>query len=163
MPPVFTALLAQRLDAQSVISVVEAEDGMPVLPGRVHIAPGGRHLKVESRGSGLRFHLDDGPMENSCRPAVDVLFRSAAQYWGASALAVILTGMGSDGLEGVRVLRNEGARVIAQDEQSSVVWGMPGSIVREGLADEVLPLDDIAGAIAASVPMAGALAGRAAR
>jgi two-component system chemotaxis response regulator CheB len=102
-------------------------------------------------------------MENSCRPAVDVLFRSAAKHWGASALAVILTGMGSDGLEGVRVLRNEGARVIAQDEQSSVVWGMPGSIVREGLADEVLPLDDIAGAIVASVPMAGALAGRAAR
>jgi two-component system chemotaxis response regulator CheB len=163
MPPVFTALLAQRLDAQSVISVVEAEDGMPVLPGRVHIAPGGRHLKVDSRGNGLRFQLDDGPMENSCRPAVDVLFRSAAKHWGASALAVILTGMGSDGLEGVRVLRNEGARVIAQDEQSSVVWGMPGSIVREGLADEVLPLDDIAGAIAASVPMAGALAGRAAR
>jgi two-component system chemotaxis response regulator CheB len=163
MPPVFTALLAQRLDAQSAISVVEAEEDMPVLPGRVHIAPGGRHLMVESRGNGLRFHLDDGPQENSCRPAVDVLFRSAAKHWGASALAVILTGMGSDGLEGVRILRNEGARVIAQDEQSSVVWGMPGSVVREGLADEVLPLDDIAGAIVASVPMAGALAGRAAK
>ena len=163
MPPVFTALLAQRLDAQSAISVVEAEEDMPVLPGRVHIAPGGRHLKIESRANGLRFHLDDGPLENSCRPAVDVLFRSAAKHWGASALAVILTGMGSDGLEGVRILRGEGARVIAQDEQSSVVWGMPGSVVREGLADEVLPLDDIAGAIVASVPMAGALAGRAAK
>jgi two-component system chemotaxis response regulator CheB len=163
MPPVFTALLAQRLDSQSSIPVVEAADGMLVQPGRVHIAPGGQHLKVESRGSGLRFRLDDGPMENSCRPAVDVTFRSAAQHWGGSALAVILTGMGSDGLEGARILRNEGARVIAQDEQSSVVWGMPGSVVREGLADEVLPLDEIAAAIVAAVPMAGALAGRAAQ
>jgi two-component system chemotaxis response regulator CheB len=161
MPPVFTKLLSQRLNTQSTVTVAEAENGMPVEPGHVYIAAGGHHLLMENRGHGLALWLGDGPMENSCRPAVDVTFRSAAKIWGASALAVILTGMGSDGLEGVRVLRSEGARVIAQDEASSVVWGMPGSVVRQGLADDVIPLDAIAPALMAAVPLASARAGRA--
>jgi two-component system chemotaxis response regulator CheB len=147
MPPVFTRLLAERLDELSAVRVHEAKQGMLVEPGHVYIAEGSHHLVLDSRAGVVRLVLDDGPAENSCRPSVDVTLRSAAEVWGMSTLAVILTGMGSDGLEGVRVLRETGARVVVQDEATSVVWGMPGAVARAGVADEVVPLDDISTAI----------------
>jgi two-component system chemotaxis response regulator CheB len=127
--------------------VREAQEGMPVLPGHVLVAPGDRHLLVRRVGTDVRATLGDGPPENSCRPAVDVLFRSAVATWGANTLGVVLTGMGADGRHGSEHITSAGGRVLAQDEGSSVVWGMPGAVVGAGLADEVLPLDAIADAI----------------
>jgi two-component system, chemotaxis family, protein-glutamate methylesterase/glutaminase len=144
MPPIFTRLLAERLDRTSQLHVVEAAEGMPINPGTVYIAPGDRHLAVKRAATATAIELLDTPPENSCRPAVDVLFRSAAQQWGRRTLAVVLTGMGHDGLEGARLLNGLGAPIIVQDEPSSVVWGMPGSIVRASLADQILPLDRVA-------------------
>jgi two-component system, chemotaxis family, protein-glutamate methylesterase/glutaminase len=144
MPPVFTAMFAERLNRLSSVSVVEATDGMPVTAGRVYIAPGDRHLQLSQRGTGLVTALGDGPPENSCRPAVDVLFRSAARAYGGTALAAILTGMGQDGRRGAEDLHGAGAEIVAQDEASSVVWGMPGAVVSARLAHAVLPLADIA-------------------
>ena len=147
MPPVFTRFLAERLDATSEVPVVEAADLMPAQPGRVHIAAGGAHLRLETvRGEVILRH-DDGEMENSCKPAVDVTLRSALKVWGGRTLTVILTGMGSDGLAGTRALHAAGGRVLAQDPETSVVWGMPGAVVKAGLAHAVLPLDDIAPAV----------------
>lgn len=147
MPPVFTKLLAERLDASSVVPVHESADGMPIENGHVYIAAGGSHLQVAMTRGVLSLRHDDGPLENSCRPAVDVTLRSAAAVWGSRALTVILTGMGHDGLAGARGLHAAGGSVFVQDEETSVVWGMPGAIAREGLADRTLPLDDIAAAI----------------
>lgn len=147
MPPVFTKLLAERLDASSVVPVHESEDGMDVQNGHVYIAAGGSHLQVVMQRGVLALRHDDGPPENSCRPAVDVTLRSAAAVWGSRALTVILTGMGHDGLAGARGLHAVGGSVFVQDEESSVVWGMPGAVAREGLADRTLALDDIAAAI----------------
>jgi two-component system, chemotaxis family, protein-glutamate methylesterase/glutaminase len=144
MPPVFTKMFAERLDRQSPLRVVEAQDGVPVEPGVVYIAPGERHMLVVPRGNAVVTRLNDAPPENSCRPAVDVLFRSVARIYGRSALATVLTGMGQDGRRGGAELREAGAEVVAQDEASSVVWGMPGAIVNNGLASAVLPLDQIA-------------------
>ncbi len=141
MPAVFTSLLAQRLDAASALRVVEAEAGMALEPGTVHLAPGGeRHMQVRRDGGAVRVALVDSPPEHSCRPAVDVLFRSIGSLYGARALAVVLTGMGFDGSGAAPALHAAGARILVQDEDSSVVWGMPGAIVRAGLADEILPL-----------------------
>jgi two-component system chemotaxis response regulator CheB len=150
MPPVFTRLLAERLDAKSRIRVVEAEDGATVAPGTVYVATGGRHLVLEQRATSIGLRLDDGPPENFCRPAVDVTLRSAVSVYGKSLLAVILTGMGSDGMLGARAVRAAGGRVLAQDEATSVVWGMPGRVVRDGAANAVLPLDQVAGEIIAA-------------
>jgi two-component system chemotaxis response regulator CheB len=147
MPPMFTKMLAQRLDALTALPVREAEGGEALAGGEVWIAPGGRHLVVERGGSGPRLALLDTPAENSCRPAVDVLFRSAADAYGARLLAVVMTGMGQDGYAGSRVVREAAGRVLAQDEESSVVWGMPRYVAEAGLADAVLPLDRIAGEI----------------
>jgi two-component system chemotaxis response regulator CheB len=144
MPPVFTRMFAERLDRSTPLHVVEAGDGMELTPGTVYIAPGDAHLVLRRRGTVTLTHLSDAPPENSCRPAVDVMFRSVAQLYGGSAVAVVLTGMGHDGREGAKVLRDVGAEVLAQDEASSVVWGMPGALVAAGLADEVLALDRIA-------------------
>jgi two-component system chemotaxis response regulator CheB len=144
MPPIFTRTLAERLDARSPLTVREGADGEALRPGHVWIAPGGLHMRVGREGANLRLRLDDGPLENSCRPAVDVLFRSAAESVGAGVLAVVLTGMGRDGLRGGEAIREAGGQILVQDEASSVVWGMPGSIVRAGLADGVLPLEGIA-------------------
>ena len=121
----------------------EARDGDAILPGTILVAPGGRHMGVVSSGGKAAIRLNDGPLENFCRPAVDVLFREAAAVFGASALAVVLTGMGSDGTHGARHLTKAGATVLAQDEATSIVWGMPGSIVKAGLAHDVLPLESI--------------------
>lgn len=147
MPEGFTTQLAARLDRESPLRVSEAKGGEAVTAGGVWLAPGGKHLEVVAKGSGLVTRLTDGPLENSCRPAVDPLFRSAARAVGANALAVVLTGMGQDGLEGARAIRAAGGRVLVQDQATSVVWGMPGAIAKANLADEVLPLEAVAPAI----------------
>jgi two-component system chemotaxis response regulator CheB len=151
MPPVFTTMLAQRLDRLSPLRVREAAAGDVPTAGEVLIAPGDWHMRVESTGGQVRIAVDQGPQENFCRPAVDVLFRSAAQVYGGHAVAAILTGMGQDGLEGVRLLEKAGAPIYAQDEATSVVWGMPGAVTHAGLATEVLALDQISGKLVAAV------------
>lgn len=143
MPPLFTKFLADRLNATCRMSVAEAQHGEPVEPGKILIAPGDFHMKVISHGSRVCVQLDQSPPENSCRPAVDALFASISAVYGGAAIAAILTGMGQDGLRGVETLRAQGASIIAQDEASSVVWGMPGAVVSAGLADQVLPLSRV--------------------
>jgi two-component system chemotaxis response regulator CheB len=140
----FSGYLAERLAAQLAVGVCEAAAGDRLYPGQVWIAPGDQHLEVaRAAEGGLRLRLQHGPPENSCRPSVDVLFRSAAQACGAGTLAVVLTGMGRDGLRGAECVRAAGGQVLAQDEATSVVWGMPGFVVRAGLADQVLPLGQL--------------------
>lgn len=151
MPPVFTKLLADRLDGKCAVRVVESAGGEALLPGTVYIAPGDRHLVVERSGPIVLTRLEDGPPECSCKPAVDPLFRSVAAVYGKGALAVVLTGMGQDGSRGAEVVAEAGGRVLAQDERSSVVWGMPGYVARSGVADAVLPLDRVAGELARRV------------
>jgi two-component system, chemotaxis family, protein-glutamate methylesterase/glutaminase len=140
MPPLFTKLFADRLRAQSAFEVVEATEGMKLKPGRIVIAPGDYHMRLHRSGHDVAVGLDQGPRENSCRPAVDVLFRSVADVYAGGVIGVILTGMGRDGLIGVEQLKSKGAYIIAQDQGSSVVWGMPGAVVEAGLADCVLGL-----------------------
>src|ERR671916_2441498 len=141
MPPVFTRQFAQRLDRLCALRVVEASDGSPLLPGVVHLAPGDHHLVVRSGARGLHTGLNQGPPENFCRPAVDPLFRSAVTAFDGGVLAVFLTGMGADGRNGAGEVRAAGGTVLVQDQNTSVVWGMPGAISQAGYADEVLPLD----------------------
>ncbi len=148
MPPLFTRSLAEHLGRIGHRSCVEAEDGMPLLPNRVHIAPGDRHLLVAASADGLVARVVDTAPENSCRPSVDPMLRSAVAACQGRILTVILTGMGRDGVAGARSVVDAGGAVLAQDEASSVVWGMPGAAVREGLCQAVLPLDRIAGRIA---------------
>lgn len=143
MPPMFTGVLAERLSATSAIRVHEGQQGQVVERGHAYVAPGGKHMTLVRQGTRTVIQLNEDPPENSCRPAVDVLFRSVAAIHGAAALGVILTGMGKDGLRGCEVLRERQAQVIAQDETSSVVWGMPGCVVQAGLADAVVPLDAV--------------------
>ena len=148
MPPVFTRQFAQRLDRLSPLRVVEAVDGTPLLPGTVHLAPGDHHLVVRGGARGPHTALNQGPPENFCRPAVDPLFRSVVAAYDGAVLAVVLTGMGSDGRNGAAEIRAAGGTVIVQDQATSVVWGMPGAISQAGLADEVLPLERMPDAIA---------------
>lgn len=143
MPPFFTQLLAERLDKVCGLRVLEAVDGMSVEAGMVLLAPGDFHMRVHRSATGCVVRLDKSERENSCRPAVDVLFRSVAEHYGARSLGVVLTGMGEDGLRGARLLRSAGADVLAQDEETSVVWGMPGAVVNAGLASAVLPAGEI--------------------
>lgn len=143
MPPMFTRLLAERLQAQSQLKVMEAQEGMRVAPGHVYIAPGDYHMCLAKSAGGVLIRLNQEPTENSCRPAVDVLFRSVGEIYGGAIIAVILTGMGQDGLRGIEQLRALGGYVIAQDEASSVVWGMPGFVARAGLADAVCDLKQV--------------------
>ena len=144
MPPMFTRLLAERLNSTCQLSVEEAREGVTVAAGSILIAPGDFHMRVAKNGAGVRICLDQAPPQNSCRPAVDVLFSSVGEVYGGAVIAVILTGMGQDGLRGIEILKAQGASVVAQDEASSVVWGMPGAVTNAGLADKVLPLDQIA-------------------
>jgi two-component system chemotaxis response regulator CheB len=144
MPPLFTRLFASQLDRASRLDVFEASDGMIMEPGCAYVAPGDYHMSVRRTARVPKVELDQGPQENSCRPAVDVLFRSAAKVYGGNVLAIVLTGMGVDGTEGARHVRDHGGRIVVQDEETSVVWGMPGSISRAGLADLTLPLGEIA-------------------
>ncbi|MCB9915704.1 MAG: chemotaxis protein CheB [Planctomycetes bacterium] len=149
MPPVFTRTLAESLDRKCALRVLEAEHGMEVRAGEILIAPGGSQMRFRRETSGkMWIQITDDPPERSCKPSVDYLFRSAAEQIGANALGVILTGMGDDGTAGIRQLVQQGARVIAQDEASCVVFGMPKIPVVEGLADTVLPLQQIAFEIA---------------
>lgn len=148
MPEMFTQLLAERLDRSCRLQVVEASEGRVIMPGTVYIARGNWHMEVLPRpGQEPTLHLTQTPPENHCRPAVDVLFRSAAAVYGAGVLGVVLTGMGSDGLDGARAIANQGGTILAQDEATSAVWGMPGAVARAGLAQSILPLDMVATAI----------------
>lgn len=153
MPPLFTKMLAERLGKNSPNPFYEGEEGQLVEPGSVYIAPGGRHMEIVREGTRVRIHLTDKPPENSCRPAVDVLFRSVAAVYGPATLALIMTGMGQDGLRGCELIRERGGRILAQDEDTSVVWGMPGVIAQSGLADKVLPLPQIAQEILRRLPL----------
>jgi two-component system chemotaxis response regulator CheB len=140
MPPLFTRFLADRLQVGANLRVEEAADGAPVVAGTVLIAPGDYHMRVRNDFGRTVVRLDQAEPENSCRPSVDVLFRSVGEVYGEASISAVLTGMGQDGLRGAQVLKALGAYVIAQDEASSVVWGMPGAVAAAGLANSVLPL-----------------------
>jgi two-component system, chemotaxis family, protein-glutamate methylesterase/glutaminase len=147
MPPTFTTVLAEHLRRVCGRDAHEAEHGEPVLAGGLYLAPGGRHMSVVRESKVVKIVLDDEPPINFCRPSVDPLFSSAASVWGSGVLAVVLTGMGSDGTRGAADIVAAGGSVIAQDEATSVVWGMPRSVAMAGLCSAVLPLDQIAGKI----------------
>lgn len=147
MPPVFTRQFAQRLDRLCPLRVVEAVDGVPLAPGTVHLAPGDQHLTVRGQRGNPVTQVSQGPPENFCRPAVDPLFRSAVAAYDGAVLAVVLTGMGSDGRNGAGLVREAGGSVIVQDQRTSVVWGMPGAVAQAGYADEIVPLDRVPEAI----------------
>lgn len=149
IPAAFSRPFAERMDRCSAMSVCEAEHGQLILPGHVYIAPGDRHLMVRRDGARMRCVLDDGPPVNRHIPSVDVLMRSVAQNLGPNASGVMLTGMGSDGAQGLLEMRQAGACTIAQDEATSVVWGMPGSAVKCGAVEQILPLEQIAAALLA--------------
>lgn len=147
MPPIFTKHLADRLNAKCAIEVSEACDGDVLEAGKAYIAPGDYHMETQSNGASTTVQLSQGQPENSCRPAVDVLFRSVAAAYGKNVLACVLTGMGADGKLGSEVIAEKGGRILSQDEETSVVWGMPAAVTNAGLADEILPLDEIADAL----------------
>ncbi len=144
IPAAFSGPFAKRMDSVSAMTVHEAEDGQVILPGHVYIAPGSHHLLVEAVGGKLVCRLNDGPAVNRHKPSVDVMFRSVAQVVGANAFGVLLTGMGDDGAKGLQELQSAKAPTIAQDEKTSVVWGMPGEAVKLKAADFVLPLQEVA-------------------
>ncbi len=145
MPPVFTEVFARSLDNATKWRVREAYERAVVRPGEVWVAQGDKHLKLEKIGSMIVLRLDEGPREHGCRPAVDVMFRSAVRSIGGRCVCVVLTGMGRDGTPAAHELHAEGAAFVAQDEATSVVWGMPGALAQAGLAEAVLPLSEIAG------------------
>ena len=143
MPATFTTILAEHLGQASGIPAAEAKDGEPVMPGRIYVAPGDFHMTVTVEGGRKVLHLDKNPPENFCRPAVDPMLRSLAKAYNGRVLTVILTGMGQDGLKGGQELSAAGGVIAAQDEATSVVWGMPGAVASAGLCSAVLPLSDI--------------------
>lgn len=147
MPAMFTRILAESLSKDSQIPVVEAQDGDVVVPGRALIAPGNYHMTLALQGKHYVVKLNQEPPENYCRPAVDVLFRSVAHYFGGNVLAVVMTGMGHDGLKGCQLIKEQQGQIIVQDEATSIVWGMPGAVAAAGIADEILPLNNIGYAI----------------
>ena len=157
MPLEMSEFLASGLGANCRMRVRLAGDGGAVEPGAIWVAPGGAHLTIAREGARVCFRLDHGPEENGCRPAVDPLLRSAARVFGAGTLALVLTGMGQDGVVGARAVHAAGGRVLVQDEASSVVWGMPGAVARAGLADAVLPLAQLGGELLARARAARAL------
>lgn len=143
MPATFTKILADHIQQQTGIETHEGADGMLVENGKIYVAPGGKHMLFSQQGPSLKIKLDDGPAENFCKPAVDPMLRSLIEIYGKKVLCAILTGMGHDGLKGARGLVEGGGRVIAQDEETSVVWGMPGAVAMDGICSAVLPLNDI--------------------
>ncbi len=143
MPPYFTQLLADRLNSETEVTVEECKSGSVLEPGHVYIAPGDYHMLVEQHENDVVAILNQDPPENFCRPSADVLFRSVAKVFGRNALAVVLTGMGHDGTDGCQHIQDRGGQVIVQDEATSVVWGMPGFVVKGNLADKILPLGQI--------------------
>jgi two-component system chemotaxis response regulator CheB len=156
MPPLFTRLLAERLDRESEIQIREGVAGGVLDPGQAWIAPGDHHMVVERHDRTVKLGLNQEPPENSCRPAVDVMFRSVSKVYGPATLAVVMTGMGSDGVRGSADVRECGGTVIVQDEASSVVWGMPGQVAASGLADGIVPLAELASEIERRVRSSGA-------
>jgi two-component system chemotaxis response regulator CheB len=144
MPPTFTTILAEHLARTGRRPAAEAVDGEAITAGRIYLAPGGKHMRVARRNGGPVIVLDDGPPINFCKPAVDPLFASAVEVWQGAIQAVILTGMGSDGMRGGKQVVAAGGSVIAQDEATSVVWGMPGAAANAGICAAVLPLGQIA-------------------
>lgn len=151
MPPSFTRMLAQRIQDDSGHISREATDGELAKPGTIYIAPGDRHLVLESAGPGIVLRLTQDPPENFCRPAVDPLFRAVARIYGAKTLAVVLTGMGEDGMRGSQEIVRAGGRVFVQDEATSVVWGMPGAVAKAGFAEKILPLEELPQAVADAI------------
>ena len=153
MPPLFTESLAKSLDNKCELAVKEAIDGEPLRPNVVFIAPGGRHMKIVAGADGKQrvIKITNDPPENNCRPSVDYLFRSIADHYVGRATGVIMTGMGSDGTLGLKAMRNNGATIIAQDERSCVVFGMPKEPIESGIADVVAGLDEIAAEILKTV------------
>lgn len=153
MPPMFTASLANSLNNKSPLTVKEAEDGDLIIPGLVLIAPGGRQMKIVAGQDGLsrKIKITDDPPENSCKPSVDYLFRSIAQHYVGRATGVIMTGMGSDGSKGLAQMKKNGSHVIAQDEASCTVFGMPKAPIESGIVDVIAPLDKIADEIVKAV------------
>jgi two-component system, chemotaxis family, protein-glutamate methylesterase/glutaminase len=144
MPPTFTTILAEHLARASNRPAHEAVDGEAVKAGHIYLAPGGRHMRVARHGAEAAIVLDDGPPVNFCKPAVDPMFTSAIDVWQSGILALVLTGMGSDGMRGGKDIVAAGGSVIAQDEASSVVWGMPGAAAHAGICAAILPLSQIA-------------------
>jgi len=163
MPPMFTTLFAERLTKMGTIPVSEATDGMVLKPGAAFLAPGDHHLVLDANAPNGRIRITKDAPVNSCRPAVDPMFQSAVKVFGGNVLAVVLTGMGSDGLDGCRTAREAGGHVVTQDENTSVVWGMPGHVTQAGLSDSVLPIDRIAGEIIQRVGQGRLVAGASAR
>jgi len=151
MPPVFTRLLAERLNKLAKLDVNEGVEGKSPRPGQVWIAPGDYHMTLARKGTDVVLAMNQDAPENCCRPAVDVMFRSVAQVYGASTLGVVLTGMGADGTAGARMIRQVGGEIFAQDQATSVVWGMPGSIVAAQQADRICPLQSMAGEVVTRV------------
>jgi len=144
MSSAFIELLVERLAQRSALPVRVAEAGDTLEPGQVYVAPGEHHMTLARNGASVEIRLDQEPPVNSCRPAADPLFRSVAAIYGSGALGLVLTGMGRDGLEGAKCIKEGGGEVIVQDQATSVVWGMPGAIARRGLADAILPVEEIA-------------------
>lgn len=144
MPKAFTGILAEHLSKVASLKCAEGEDGEALLPGRIYVAPGDYHMYIESAGAGHVIRLNQDPPENYCRPSVEPLFRSLSEEFGAATLALMLTGMGHDGLTASKTLVDNGATLLAQDQATSVVWGMPGAVATAGLCADVLPLDDLA-------------------
>jgi two-component system chemotaxis response regulator CheB len=162
IPAAFSKPFAERMNRSSAMAVCEAQDGQYILPGHAYIAPGDQHLLVERDGARYVCRLSAGPHVNRHRPSVDVMFRSMAQNVGLNAIGVLLTGMGDDGARGLKEMRERGAPTIAQDEATSVVWGMPGAAVKLGAAEHVLPLPHVASAVltlSADAPAGRASAG----
>jgi two-component system chemotaxis response regulator CheB len=153
MPATFTPILAEHIDRLGVLPCAEARDGMRLMPGHIALAPGDKHLLVQRDGTMFCARLSDAPAENFCRPSVDPMLRSAAACTDGRVLVVMLTGMGHDGLEGTRLVVNQGGAALAQDEATSVVWGMPGAVARAGLAHAILPLAQIGPKILAMLGM----------
>jgi two-component system chemotaxis response regulator CheB len=151
MPAYFTASLANDLDRFCGLKVSEAFDGQPVMPGHALIAPGGKQMKVVKKGTGTQVRITDDPPENSCCPSVDYLFRSVTRVYGRNAVGVIMTGMGNDGTLGCQQMKQRGAAIIAQDEASCVVFGMPRQPIEAGIVDVVAPLSEIANEISSRV------------
>lgn len=143
MPAMFTKILATHIEQHTGLPSFEGEDGMKLENGKVYVAPGGKHMLFEKKVNGTYIVIDDGPAENFCKPAVDPMLRSLVDIYGGAFLSVILTGMGADGLEGAKIFVENGGRLVAQDEETSVVWGMPGAVANQGICMEVLPLDQI--------------------
>ena len=152
MPPMFTLSLAEDLDRSCPLHVQEGKNGQPVVPGNVFIAPGGKQMKVVKSNGNARLRITDDTPEKNCKPSVDYLFRSLAECYGNRTLAVVMTGMGDDGTVGCRLLKRSGAMVLAQDERSCVVYGMPRRVVEAGLADEIVPLQELSHVIVSHMP-----------